>query len=136
MNWKPAVKVVSCLVALFVMGSMCGYAVSGRVRKSRPAWTQNQEWAERWLEQRMAQDFAAIQATPEQQERLRPSYDRLRSDFNAIQQESAQKVTDAFKRHGLAMWQQLTPEQRKIMQQTNRERRNRNPKNNPGTSQP
>lgn len=125
MNAKPVLKVVSCLVALFVMGSVCGYAVSGRVTRSRPAWTQTQAWAERWLEQRMAQDFARIDATPEQQAKLKPSYDRLLSDFNAIQQESAQKVTDAFKRHGLDMWKQLTPEQREIIRQTNQERLNR-----------
>ena len=70
----------------------------------------------------MAQDFARIDATPEQQAALRQSYDRLLSDFNAIQQESAQKVTDAFKRHGLDMWKQLTPEQREIIRQTNQER--------------
>ncbi len=125
MNAKPVLKVVSCLVALFVMGSMCGYAMSARVHSSRPAWTRSEEWTRRWLEQRMAQDFARIDATPEQQAKLKPSYDRLLSDFNAIQQESAQKVTDAFKRHGLDMWKQLTPEQREIIRQTNQERLNR-----------
>jgi Spy/CpxP family protein refolding chaperone len=122
MNAKPVFKVVSCLVALFVMGSMCGYAVSSRVTHGRPAWTQSQEWAERWLEQRMAQDFSRIEATPEQQAQLKPSYDRLLSDFNAIQRESAQKVTDAFKRHGLDIWKQLTPKQRETLRQTNQER--------------
>ena len=122
MNAKPVFKVVSCLVALFVMGSMCGYAVSSRVTHSRPAWTQSQEWAERWLEQRMAQDFSRIEATPEQQAQLKPSYDRLLSDFNAIQRESAQKVTDAFKRHGLDIWKQLTPKQRETLRQTTQER--------------
>jgi Spy/CpxP family protein refolding chaperone len=125
MNAKPVLKVVSCLVALFAMGSMCGYAMSARIHSGRPAWTRSQQWAERWLEQRMAQDFARIDATPEQQAKLKPSYDRLLSDFNAIQQESAQKVTDAFKRHGLDMWKQLTPEQREIIRQTNQERLNR-----------
>jgi Spy/CpxP family protein refolding chaperone len=136
MNAKPVLKVVSCLVALFVMGSMCGYAVSSRVTHGRPAWTQSQKWAERWMEHRMTQDFARIDATPEQQAKLKPSYDRLLSDFNAIQAEASAKVADAFKRHGLEMWKQLTPEQREIIRQTNQERVSRRAANsNPPAKQ-
>ena len=60
--------------------------------------------------------------TPEQQAALRQSYDRLLSDFNAIQAEASAKVTEAFKRHGLETWKQLTPKQREVMRQTNQER--------------
>jgi len=122
MKTKLISQIIITLVVLFGLGGLCGYAMSARIHSGRPAWTQSQKWAERWLEHRMTQDFARIDATPEQQAKLKPSYDRLLSDFNAIQQESAQKVTDAFKRHGLDMWKQLTPEQREIIRQTNQER--------------
>jgi hypothetical protein len=118
-------QIIVTLVLLFGLGGLCGYAMSARIHSGRPAWTRSQQWTERWLDQRMAQDFARIDATLKQQEKLKPSYDRLLSDFNAIQQESAQKVTDAFKRHGLDMWKQLTPEQREIIRQTHQERLNR-----------
>lgn len=116
------IRVVVYLVLLFAAGTALGLGWS---QMRRPAWTQSPEWAQRWLQRRMQSDFETIQATPEQQAKLKPSYDRLLSDFNAIQQESAQKVTDAFKRHGLDMWKQLTPEQREIIRQTNQERLNR-----------
>jgi hypothetical protein len=70
----------------------------------------------------MAQDFARLDATPEQQAALRSSYEQLLSDFNAIQAEASAKVAEAFKRHGTEMWRNLTPEQREVLRQTNQER--------------
>lgn len=125
MKSKLLTQIIISLVVLFGLGGLCGYAMSARVHSGRPAWTQSQEWAERWLEQRMSQDFARLEATPEQQAVLRQSYDRLLSDFNAIQTEASAKVTDAFKRHGLEMWKQLTPKQRETLRKTNQERLNR-----------
>lgn len=125
MKTKLISQIIITLVVLFGLGGLCGYAMSARIHSGRPAWTQSQKWAERWLEHRMTQDFARIDATPEQQAKLKPSYDRLLSDFNAIQAEASAKVADAFKRHGLDMWKQLTPEQREILRQTNQERVNR-----------
>ncbi len=40
------------------------------------------QWVEHWLDRRMAADFAMIQATPEKQEQLGPTYEHLRSDFS------------------------------------------------------
>jgi len=125
MKTKLISQIIITLVVLFGLGGLCGYAMSARIHSGRPAWTQSQKWAERWLEHRMTQDFARIDATPEQQAKLKPSYDRLLSDFNAIQAEASAKVADAFKRHGLDMWKQLTPEQREIIRQTNQERASR-----------
>ncbi len=136
MNAKPVLKIFICLLALFLMGSVCGYAVSGRISQWRPASSRTQEWAERWLEKRMARDFAAIEATPEQQQQLRPSYERLLSDFNAIQDESAQKVTEALKRHSLDLRKKLTPAQREIIKQTNQERVSRRTNNPTPSAQP
>jgi len=122
MKTKLITQIIISLVVLFGLGGLCGYAMSARVHSGRPGWTQSQEWARRWIEHRMAQDFARIEATPEQQAVLRQSYDRLLSDFNAIQAEASAKVTEAFKRHGTDMWRNLTPKQRETLRQTNQER--------------
>jgi hypothetical protein len=125
MNWKSVIKVVSCLTGLFLLGSVCGFAMSGRVAAARGSVPVGggSKWVERWLDRRMAEDFAVIQATPEQQQQLRPAYEHLRADFSAIRQEAAQKVAEAIKRHRQEMWAQLTPEQREVFRQTYQERR-------------
>jgi len=122
MKTKLITQITVSLVVLFGLGGFCGYAMSNRVQSGRPAWTCSQEWAERWIEHRMAQDFARLDATPEQQAALRSSYEQLLSDFNAIQAEASAKVAEAFKRHGTEMWRNLTPEQREVLRQTNQER--------------
>lgn len=122
MKTKLITQILVTLIVLFGLGGLCGYAMSARIHSGRPAWTRSEEWTRRWIEHRMTQDFARLEATPEQQEVLRQSYERLLSDFNAIQAEASAKVTEAFKRHGTEMWKQLTPEQREILRQTNQER--------------
>jgi hypothetical protein len=121
-NSKLVTQIAFTLVALFGLGGWCGYAASSRLHSGRPAWTRGQKWAERWIEHRMAQDFARLDATPEQQAALRSSYEQLLSDFNTIQAEASAKVAEAFKRHGTEVWKELTPEQREILRQTNQER--------------
>jgi len=125
MKSKLLTQIIISLVVLFGIGGLCGYAMSARVHSGRPAWTRSEEWTRRWIEHRMAQDFSRLEATPEQQAVLRESYEYLLSDFNAIQAEASAKVTNAFKRHGLDMWKQLTPKQREVLRQTNQERLNR-----------
>ena len=115
MKSKLITRIVVSLVVLFGLGGLCGYAMSTQIHKARPGWTQNPDWTRRWIERRMAEDFARIGATPEQQEQLRSSYERLRTDFNAIQAESSAKVRDAFRRHGAELRRQLTPEQRELL---------------------
>ncbi len=122
MKTKLLARILFSLFALFALGGLCGYAMSNRVQSGRPAWTQSQEWARRWIEHRMARDFARLEATPEQQVALRSSYEQLLSEFNVIQAEASAKVSEAFKRHGAEMWKQLTPEQRRELRQLNRER--------------
>ena len=126
MKTKLVTQIIVCLALLFGLGGLCGFAMSERRHTLRPPLAQRQElreeWTRRWVEKRMAQDFARLEATPEQQSLLRQSYDRLLSDFNAIQAEASAKVTEAFKRHGTDMWRNLTAQQRETLRQTNQER--------------
>jgi hypothetical protein len=129
MKTKLVTQIIVWLVLLFGLGGLCGYAVSERRHTARPSLVQRQElreeWARRWVERRMAEDFARVAATPEQQSQLRASYDTLLAEFNAIQAESSAKVAAAFKRHGVETWKQLTPAQREQLRQLNDERRQR-----------
>ena len=124
---NPVVKVVSCLTGLFLLGNVCGVAVSSRVAAARGSAVAGGggQWIEHWLDRRMTSDFATIQATPEQQEQLRSSYQDLRADLTTIRQESAQRVADALKRHRQEIWAKLTPKQREAFRQSYQERRNR-----------
>ena len=125
MNMKPFLKVSLCLAGIFLLGSVCGVAMSGHVGSSRrPAMVGGGgQWIERWLDRRMANDFAVIQATPEQQEELRRSYDELRAELDGIRLEAKERVTDAIARHRQSMWAKLTPEQRKTLWQATQDRR-------------
>lgn len=117
MNTRQVLKVIGCLLLLFVLGSVCGYALSGRMPRPRASWMASKPWAERWLQQRMTQDFERLGITTEQEAKIRPVYDQLLADFNAIQRESQQKVADAFRRHRTEMRKHLTPEQREQLRQ-------------------
>jgi Spy/CpxP family protein refolding chaperone len=71
----------------------------------------------------MAADFAAVQATAEQQMQLRPAYDDLRAELDDIRREARERVAAAITRHRQTMWAKLTPEQRQALWQANQERR-------------
>jgi Spy/CpxP family protein refolding chaperone len=124
MNVKPLLKVSLCLAGIFLLGSVCGVAMSGHVGAARrPTVAGGGQWIERWLDRRMANDFAVIQATPEQQQELRGTYDDLRADLDNIRQDAKERVTAAISRHRQNLWAKLTPEQRKDLWQATQDRR-------------
>jgi hypothetical protein len=129
MKTKLVTQIIVCLALLFGLGDLCGFAMSERRYSPRLLLAQHQEareeWARRWVERRMAEDFARVAATPEQQAKLRASYDTLLAEFSAIQAEPSAKIAAAFKRHGVDTWKQLTPAQREQLRQLNNERRQR-----------
>jgi hypothetical protein len=125
MKTKLLTQIIVSLAVLFGLGGLCGYAMSSRVHSGRPAITRSQQWAERWIEHRMAEDFELLDATPDQQARMRASYEKLMSEFNAIQAEASKQITDAFKRHNTELMKQFTPEQRQLYLKARQERRGR-----------
>jgi Spy/CpxP family protein refolding chaperone len=94
-----------------LIGSVSGYTVATRSQAGRFGWRQTPDWKQQWIQQRFQQDCEALNATPEQREKLRPVYDRMLADLNAIQSEAASKVRDVFTRYGRSMGEVLTPEQ-------------------------
>ena len=121
-------RVVLYLLLLFAAGTACGL---GWAEARRPAWTRGPEWARRWMDHRMKLDFEAVQATPEQQAALRPSYERLVTEFSTVQVEASAKLNQAFVRHGFELMQTLSPEQveayKKLNQRLNQKRGARSP---------
>jgi len=130
MKKKLITQIAASLLLLFSLGAVCGFSASSRIQSGRPAMTKSEEWARRWIDRRMEQEFARLDATPEQEAALRASYEQLLSEFNAIQAEASEKVAEAFKRQGGQMWKALDPERREILRQIRQERRDRR------TSQP
>jgi hypothetical protein len=126
MKLNPTVKVAACLATLFLFGGVCGFAMSGWI-VGRWTTRTNAAWTERWLERRVAEDFATLQPSSAQQAQLRPLYHQLVADFVAIQQDSAQRVNDAFRRFNREVRGKLTSEQREAMRELMQKRRGRAP---------
>lgn len=122
MKTNSTSTILSCLAALFLLGGVCGYAMSGRIATR---WTGrvSSDWTERWRERRITADFAVLQPTPAQEEKLRPIYDKLIAEFHAIQEESAQRVNESFRRFNRDVREHLTPEQRQRQRELIRQRR-------------
>lgn len=123
MKTKLVTQILVTLVVIFGLGGLCGYAMSGRFHSGQPSQTQGSPWAKRWVEKCMADDFAAIHATPEQEEVLKPVYEALLQDFQAIQQEAAARVGVALRARGREIGMKLTPAQLEAFQQSHRQRR-------------
>jgi hypothetical protein len=111
MKLNPSLKIILCLTALFLIGSVSGYTVATRSQAGRFGWRQTPDWKQQWIQQRFQQDCETLQVTPEQQEMLRPIYDRVQTDFASIQAEAASKLKDVFKRYRQEASKVLTPEQ-------------------------
>ena len=136
MNRKSIAKIIACLAALFVFGGVCGAALAGRTVTAAPAWSRQADWANRWVQQCMTKDLAAIRPTPELEAKLRPIYEHLLTDVQTIQKEAATKVTEALRQHGREITAQLTPEQLQAFQKVHQPRRKRGAADQNETAQP
>lgn len=116
-------KIILCLFALFTLGAASGVGITRTVQPSR---AQQRAWSEQaWLERRYAEDVRRLEATPEQQEMLREQYDLLVSDVQAIRDDTAKRIREAFGKRGSEIYRKLTPAQREEYRKLNEERRAR-----------
>lgn len=116
-------KIIFCLFALFTLGAASGVGITRTVQPSR---AQQRAWSEQaWLERRYAEDVRRLEATPEQQEMLREQYDLLVSDVQAIRDDTAKRIREAFGKRGADIYRKLTPAQREEYRKLNEERRAR-----------
>ncbi len=115
-------KVGASLLALFLFGGVCGFAVATR-RLTNPAVRAQLE--ERWIEARQRDDAARLALSPEQSAAARPSYEQLLADIRAVRAAAATGVIDAAIKQGRTLWPQLTPAQQQEFLRLAEERRAR-----------
>jgi hypothetical protein len=120
MNTLRLTKVLAGFAALFVLGSVFGFAVSSRPTVA--AATQAR-WEEQWIRSRLNEDARRLKFTPEQIERARPLYDQMLADIRRVREEAARGLVEAAVKQGRALWQELTPEQQKELEKISAERR-------------
>ena len=119
-------KIILSLAALFLLGGVCGYAVSNR-QADRPA--AKAPWEERWMELRQREDIERLKLTPEQVAQARPAYDQLLADIRKVREQTARGIFRAVSTQGRTLSEQLTPEQREEHLKLTEERRARFPHN-------
>ena len=101
-------KVIVCLVALFLLGGVCGAVLSARWL-SQPA--HRVHWEERWVQERMREDATRLKLTPEETEKARPLYDQMLADLRKIREDAGRSILDAGVKHARNLAHVLTPEQ-------------------------
>jgi len=116
-------KIILCLFALFTLGAASGVGITKTVQPSR---AQQRAWSEQaWLERRYAEDVQRVDATPEQQEMLREQYDLLVADVQAIRDDTAKRIREAFGKRNTEIYRKLPPAQREAYRKLTEERRAR-----------
>jgi Spy/CpxP family protein refolding chaperone len=118
-------KVVLCLTALFLLGGVCGYALSTRQTDRRAP---KAAWEEHWTQLRLREDIERLKLTPEQVAQARPSYDQLLADIRKVREQTARGIFRAVSAQGRMLSEQLTPEQREEYLKLTEERRSRFPR--------
>lgn len=125
MSRSSIAKIILALVALFLLGGVCGYAFSNRPVDQADA---KARWEESWTEARLREDIERLKLTPEQVAQARPLYDQLLADIGKVREQTARGIFRAVTTQGRALTEQLTPEQRQEFQKLSEERRARFPR--------
>jgi Spy/CpxP family protein refolding chaperone len=125
MSRNGPIKIILALAALFLLGGVCGYALSNRQTDHAPT---NIRWEDRWVEQRLREDIERLKLTPEQVAQTRPSYDQLLAEVRKVREQTARGIFRAVSAHRQTLAEQLTPEQRTEFQKLSEERRARMPR--------
>lgn len=125
MTRTSTTKIILSLAALFLLGGVCGYALSNHQTERPP---RQAGWEERWIELRQQEDIDRLKLTPEQIAQARATYDQLTADIRKVREQMAKGIFRAVAAQGRALSQHLTPEQRDEFQKLTEERRARFPR--------
>lgn len=110
--------IIGSLVALFIFGGVCGFAVAvGIVKRSL-----NEA---HFVQQRMAEESKRLKLTPEQIERAGPSYEQMKQDMVKVKSDAVLAITEAAIKQGRDLAALLTPEQLSEFRKLTDERRAR-----------
>ena len=79
--------IIGSLIALFVFGGVCGFAVALRVVKNTLS-------EQHFIQQRMGEDSERLKLTPEQVEKAKPTYDQMQKDLTKVKEDAVLIVSE------------------------------------------
>lgn len=106
------------LLALFILGGVCGFAVAAGIVKN----TLNEEHL---VEQRMNEESRRLHLTTAQIEKAKPGYDQLRRDLSKVKADTIAAITEAVIKQGADLAAILSTEQQAEFKKLIDERRAR-----------
>ena len=123
MNTRRIAKIISGLIALFVLGSLFG----ANLQQRRAAWfgLGRGAWMERWADRMLEKRAAELSLRPEQIAALQASREQMQTELRELQQETARRAWEIIARQNQRIWQQLDETQRAEFLRLQQERRAR-----------
>jgi hypothetical protein len=115
-------KIILCLLALFLLGAACGALLTARWARQPQ---QRAHWEDRWVYERMKEDAAQLKLSPEQVETVRPLCDQLLADIRKVREETGQGLVDIAAKHERSLSAMLTPEQQSLFEKLTKSRRSK-----------
>ena len=90
MNTRRIAKIISGLIALFVLGSLFG----ANLQQRRAAWfgLGRGAWMERWADRMLEKRAAELSLRPEQIAALQSSREQMQTELRELQQETARRA--------------------------------------------
>lgn len=110
--------IIASLLALFIFGGVCGFAVAVRIVKN----TLNEQ---HWVHERAKEESKRLKLTPDQIAKAQPSYDELQKALAKAREDTVTAITTAAMKQGSALAELLTPVQLEEYKTLNEERRKR-----------
>lgn len=113
--------VIACLLGLFVLGGVCGFALAVKLVK-------NSLNEQHWVMERRKEETKRLKLTPQQLTQAQPSYDALQQALGKVKETAIADITRAAMQQGTELAELLTPEQLREFKKLNDERGRRNDK--------
>lgn len=110
--------IIASLLALFLSGGVCGFAVAVRIVKN----TLNEQ---HWVQERAKEERKRLKLTPDQIAKAQPSYDELQKALAKAREDTVIAITTAAMKQGRGLAELLTPTQLEEFKTLNEERRKR-----------
>ena len=119
---RPSFKLILLLVAQFVLGGLCGVILATRPWFIKGVQTRAEE---RWIATRWREDRTRLKFTPEQESRVRPTYDKMLADVRRMHEATRENLIEIARTQARSLWPELTPEQQQEFTRLSEERKAR-----------
>lgn len=115
---KKKLIIISSLIALFIFGGVCGFAVAVSIVKKSLS-------EEHFVQHRMSEESRRLKLTPEQIEKAKAGYDQLKQDLTRVKSDTVLAISAAAIKQAGELSAILTPAQLDEFKKLNDERRAR-----------